>query len=448
MKRIISTLFGLAVLCLFAEAHAVPTTVSFTGRLTTSNGPVSGNVNVTFSLFNQATNGTVMWTETRNNLPANNGLIYADLGSLTTLDESVLANAALFLEIQVGTEVLTPRLPLQSVPYSIRSEISNSADTLGTIAPGDVVTTVNQGNGVNVNRTGNTVTVGLLTTCSANQVLKAGAGGTWNCAADTDTNTTYTAAANSGVVLNTTVFGLMTCSAGQVLKAGATAGQWGCAADTDTDTNTTYSAAANSGVVLNTTAFGLMTCSAGQVLKAGATAGQWGCANDTDTTTTYTGTAPITVSGTTISLATGGVTATHLGASAVAMDEAALPMAFVSQSSGTGTVQGANYIFDPATITPDASGNCLVTSYVETSEATVSGYAYMYVARRQGASDGAYGYSAYMGIEANNQHSATVTTVVPVTAGLAYQFGCYVYISTGSSFIGNSFTCYTSYICT
>lgn len=300
MKRIISTLFGLAMLCLFAEAHAVPATVSFTGRLTTMNGPVSGPVTVTFSLFDLAANGTVMWTETRNLTATSTGLVYADLGALTTLDEGVLLNAPLFLEIQVGAEVLTPRLPLQSVPYSIRSEIANTADTLGTITPAQVVTTVSAAanGGVATARSGNTVTVGL-TTCAANQVLKAGAGGAWACAADTDTNTTYSAAANSGVALNGTAFGLVTCAQNQVLKAGATAGTWACAADTDT--NTTYSAAANSGVALNGTAFGLVTCAQNQVLKAGATAGTWACGSDNDTTYTAAASGGISISSNQIS---------------------------------------------------------------------------------------------------------------------------------------------------
>ncbi|KAB2910861.1 MAG: hypothetical protein F9K40_01795 [Kofleriaceae bacterium] len=245
MKRFISTLFGLAVLCVFAQAQAVPATVSFTGRLTTSTGPVSGAVTVTFKLFDQSTNGTEQWSEQRS-LTATNGLVYADLGAMTTLDTTVLDNSSLYLEIQVGAEILTPRLPLQSVPYAIRSEVANTAETLGTIAPGDVVTTVNASGGISAARSGNTVTLtgtGVsgtapiavaggavsLTTCAANQVYKM-TGGTWQCAADA--NTTYTAVANGGVTVGPSTIGLTTCAVGQVLKSTGS-GTYGCAADND-----------------------------------------------------------------------------------------------------------------------------------------------------------------------------------------------------------------------
>jgi hypothetical protein len=265
MKRIIPIVLGLAVLCLVAEAHAVPATVAFTGRLSTANGPVSGNVNITFTLFDRATNGIVMWTETRNGLAATGGLVYADLGALTTLDETVLTDAPLFLEISVGGEVLSPRLPLQSVPYAIRAQVANSADTLGTITPGDVVTAVMAGGGITATRTGNTVsltgtsvagtapinvTAGnvRLATCGPDQIYKM-VGGAWSCASDldTDTNTTYTAAAAGGVSINGTQVGLATCAAGQVLKAGASAGTWTCAADAS-NTGTITSVAAGTGL--------------------------------------------------------------------------------------------------------------------------------------------------------------------------------------------------------
>ena len=376
MKRIISTFFGLALLCMFAEAQAVPATVSFTGRLSTTNGPVTGSVTLTFSLFNQATNGTVMWTETRPGIQANAGLVYVDLGALTTLDEGILLNSPLFLEINVSGEVLSPRLVLQSVPYAIRSEVANSADLLGTIAPADVVTAVNGGGGISANRSGNTVTLGADTTstlqaritgvcgpnasiatisttgtvtceadtdttytaaassgvsltgtafgltsaCTNGQVLKAGAAGTWACGNDTDTTTTYTAVANGGVnVAGTTIGLLTTCANGQVLKAGAVAGTWACAADTDT--TTTYTALGGGGASVVGTTIGLLTtCANGQVLKAGAVAGQWACAADTDTTTTYTAIANggVNIAGTTVGLITTCANGQVLKAGAVA----------------------------------------------------------------------------------------------------------------------------------
>jgi hypothetical protein len=86
-----------------------------------------------------------------------------------------------------------------------------------------------------------------------------------------DDNTTYSALTNGGLRLVGTQFALKTCTSGQVLKAQATAGEWDCAADTDT--NTTYSAGTGLSLVgttfnntgtLNVTASGALTSSGGQ----------------------------------------------------------------------------------------------------------------------------------------------------------------------------------------
>ncbi|HUQ04175.1 MAG TPA: hypothetical protein VM261_16865 [Kofleriaceae bacterium] len=334
MKRLSTTILALALCCVAADAWAVPATLSFTGRLSTANGPVNGNVGMTFALFAQATGGTAVWTETRPSVMAEAGLVYAELGGLTTLDETVITDAPLFLEIRIGNETLVPRLPLQSVPYAIRAEVANSADTLGTIEPDDVVTGLTAGAGIAVARNGNAATLGLAP-CAAGQVLKAGAGGAWTCAADvdTDTNTTYTA--SNGVALNGSVFGLAPCSSGQVLKAGA-GGTWTCAADTDTDTNTTYSAAANSGVALSGTAFGLTTCASGQVLKAGATGGTWACA--ADASTTYSAGSGITLNGTTFATDNTVVARKDSAAGTQTFDGGTMVWDYTSNRIGIGTV--------------------------------------------------------------------------------------------------------------
>ncbi len=262
MKRFLSTMFGLALLCMFAEAQAVPGTMSFTGRLSTSNGPVTGNVNVVFTLYDASTGGSSQWTETHNGLSANNGLVYASLGSLTTLDGSVFDGGNLYLEIVVAGETLSPRLPIGSVPYAFRSEIADTADTLGTITPGQVVTTVNASGGISAARSGNTVTLTgtaitgtapiavaggavSLTTCSANQIYKM-TGGVWQCAADA--NTVYTAAANGGINVSGTTVGLTNCAVGQVLKSTGT-NTWSCQADADSGGDITgITTAAGSGL--------------------------------------------------------------------------------------------------------------------------------------------------------------------------------------------------------
>jgi hypothetical protein len=135
MRNFICVVVGILIMAFAAQARAVPSTFEFTGRLTTSSGPVSGNVTLTFTLFTQATGGVAVWTELRPNIPSQGGLVFVDLGAVTPLDNTVLANDNLFLEINVAGETLNPRLKVHSSPFSRRA---GSADLLGTLAPQDV----------------------------------------------------------------------------------------------------------------------------------------------------------------------------------------------------------------------------------------------------------------------------------------------------------------------
>ncbi len=119
---------------------------------------------------------------------------------------------------------------------AIQSVGADGTVTCGSAGGGGTVTNVATGIGLTGGPITNTGTLNLATpyrlpqTCTATQVAKSsGVGGNWSCAADA--NTTYTAAASSGLVLTGTAFGLAPCTNGQVLKAGATAGTWACAAD-------------------------------------------------------------------------------------------------------------------------------------------------------------------------------------------------------------------------
>jgi hypothetical protein len=104
---------------------------------------------------------------------------------------------------------------------------------------------------------------------------------------DANDNTTYSAIAGGGLTFNGTTIGLIsTCTNGQVLKAGTTAGQWACANDNNTDTNTDTTYAAGSGLTLtagtpNSFSINAPTCTATQRLSWNGTLFQC-IANPTD----------------------------------------------------------------------------------------------------------------------------------------------------------------------
>jgi hypothetical protein len=288
VKHLVRSLFVLALL-LSSQALAVPGTVAFTGRLRTSQGPVTGTVDATFTLYTAASGGTSVWTEARNGLSAVDGLLYVDLGAVTPLDENIFNGDVLYLEIEISGETLTPRAPIRSVPYAIRAGVANSADTLGPLTPDDVLTDVTASGGLTATHTGTVVHItgtpitGVapiavnagavsLTTCAAGQIYKM-VGASWACATDDGTTSVVP---NGGITINPNLqIGLTTCAIGQVLKSTG-AGTWGCAVDNDTAT--TYGTVTNGGLVLSGNNFGLAACAAGQVLQSNG-AGSWSCVN-------------------------------------------------------------------------------------------------------------------------------------------------------------------------
>jgi len=303
----LALIVGFLIVLASATAGAVPTTMAFTGRLKTSTGVVNGNVDLTFNLYTAATGGTAVWTETHTGVPADTGLVFVDLGSTTALDTSVFTGPQLFLEVIVGSETLSPRLSIDSVPHAVGAAKADTAATLGTITPSQVVTGVNGIAGVNATMAGNTVTVGLVTTgCASGQVFKYN-GSTFACGNEA----TYTG--TNGISVSGTTIGLSTtgCASGQVYKFNGTA--WACAADA----NTTYTAGTGIDITGTTVSLSTTGCVAGEVWKYnGAT---FACSPDANSGGTITGvTAGTGLTGggatgsVTVGIAPGGVGTTEL----------------------------------------------------------------------------------------------------------------------------------------
>jgi hypothetical protein len=163
-----------------AQAQAVPGEMSFTARISDGNGPVTGALNLKFEIFTDATAGTSQWEETQTGIVATDGMLYAMIGANTPLDASILDGGPLFLEVTVGSDTMSPRIALASVPYAIRAdtaataEHATTADTLGTLGPGDVLP---KGSTLSCNATTQKVTAINPTT--------------GNVTCSTDQNTTY-----------------------------------------------------------------------------------------------------------------------------------------------------------------------------------------------------------------------------------------------------------------
>lgn len=101
-------------------ADAAPGVISYQGTLTDGVGnPISGNVDMTFRLYDAPSGGTPLWTETRtgaNAVPVSNGLFNVLLGSLTPIPSSVWNAVDVYLGVEVtGDTEMQPREVVSAV---------------------------------------------------------------------------------------------------------------------------------------------------------------------------------------------------------------------------------------------------------------------------------------------------------------------------------------------
>lgn len=504
MKHLVRSMtLAALLLATAAVASAAPNTVSFTARLSGSSGPISGNVDATFRVFDAATAGTMMWEETQTGLTADEGVFYAELGSTASngLDASVFDGRSMFLEVVVNGETFDPRLPINSVPYAISA---GSAELLGTLAEGDVVTGVSAGSGLSGGGSGGDVSVSVDTTvvqsrvagtCAAGQAIRViAATGQVTCESTGGNISGITAGAglNGGgtsgnvnlSVDTTTIQARVTgsCTAGQAIRVIAATGQVTCE-NTGDITEVLAGAGLVGGGVSGSVGLAVDTntiqarvgtaCPAGSSIRQILANGGVACETDDAGTGDITGVAAgtgLTGGGTTgnvsLGLATNGVTTTQIAdgtigsidiaANAVRMSHTSAPMGSGSASAAVGVsnaATGSGHIWTGSTFTADSNGTCFVTTVAMTTEnGPYNAYFYSRPALNAGGSlsnGGVAAYASEMSGAGNNgfaeRHTSNATWTFSIVAGTAYRFGCHV--GTNNGFSGNTYSCYTSYIC-
>lgn len=106
---------------------AVPSQLNFQGKLLdTSNNPRNGSFNFTFKIYDAASAGNLLWSETQNGLSVSNGVFAAQLGAVTPIPAGVFGGANAYLEITVGSEVGSPRQQLVTAPYAFKAAAVDS----------------------------------------------------------------------------------------------------------------------------------------------------------------------------------------------------------------------------------------------------------------------------------------------------------------------------------
>ncbi|NIO86815.1 MAG: hypothetical protein GTN68_40335 [Candidatus Aminicenantes bacterium] len=107
----------------------VPKLINYQGMLTDAAGnPINGSRIIQFGIYNSASGGTALWTETQT-VTVNNGLFNVLLGANTPIAVSVFDGGDKYLAVKVGTDAeMTPRKRLVSVGHAFRAYDTDKVD--------------------------------------------------------------------------------------------------------------------------------------------------------------------------------------------------------------------------------------------------------------------------------------------------------------------------------
>jgi hypothetical protein len=138
MKKFILLLILLPIITL----AQIPQTMNYQGRLEDNSGnPVSdGNYTIVFTIYDAATNGNSLWTETRT-VTTEDGFFNLTLGENTAIN--INSNQQIWLNISIGGNDLTPRTKLSGSLSSLSSKSIENTTTAGN----SVVSSINSSTG-------------------------------------------------------------------------------------------------------------------------------------------------------------------------------------------------------------------------------------------------------------------------------------------------------------
>ncbi|MEW5951707.1 MAG: hypothetical protein GX447_01505 [Elusimicrobia bacterium] len=114
----------LLVICLFSSisfggeitAGSVPGTINYQGRIERDNAPITGIVHMKFRFYNALTGGILRWESPEITAQATGGIFSATFSPDYT---KFAAGETMYLEVQIESEVLSPREPVNSVIYAM-----------------------------------------------------------------------------------------------------------------------------------------------------------------------------------------------------------------------------------------------------------------------------------------------------------------------------------------
>lgn len=132
MKSIISLTVFLSIMFLTVASIAsadVPTMMQYQGYLTNESGePLNDTLSMTFAIYDDSTDGNVIWTEIQTDVVIDNGLFTVLLGSVNPVVDTVFADTERWFGITVAPDPeIAPRTRLITVPYAYRAATVDGA---------------------------------------------------------------------------------------------------------------------------------------------------------------------------------------------------------------------------------------------------------------------------------------------------------------------------------
>lgn len=147
--------FALLVICLCGAIHAqVPLVLNYQGLLTTAaNAPVNGAQVMTFRLYNVASGGAALYTETQPSVAVTNGIFNAVIGTVTPLN--LPFNVPYWLSVAINADAeMSPRQQVTASAYSLRSANADALAATATVGGSQVTGAITVGTLPTANLTG------------------------------------------------------------------------------------------------------------------------------------------------------------------------------------------------------------------------------------------------------------------------------------------------------
>lgn len=119
MKRLLLSVWVMMAIA-SASLASVPGMINFQGVLKDSSGALlTGDHSMVFSIYDAASAGSSLWTETQT-VAATDGLYSVRLGASSSIPASIFDGSTRYLGVKVGSDAeMTPRVALVSVSYAL-----------------------------------------------------------------------------------------------------------------------------------------------------------------------------------------------------------------------------------------------------------------------------------------------------------------------------------------